>query len=73
MVDESFSAPGVITCGACGSRYERAAWASLPLAGRVPPEEVRRVLVDWSDEFCIEVRSCRRCGKQIASKRRVRG
>jgi hypothetical protein len=58
-----------VTCGACGALYEPAAWARLALARRIEAHEVSRMLVRWSEEFCVEVRSCRSCGREIATKR----
>jgi hypothetical protein len=35
----------------------------------IAPQEVRRFLADWAEEFCIEVRCCQRCRREIASAR----
>jgi hypothetical protein len=61
----------VPTCGACGARYQDEAWASLSLARRIDPPEVRRLIRDWPDQVCVEVRSCRQCAHPIAAKRPV--
>jgi hypothetical protein len=62
----------VITCVACGAKFDRTGWAALALTERVEPQEVQRVLLNWPEEECIEVRSCRRCGRSIVAKCAVR-
>jgi hypothetical protein len=57
-----------IACGACGSRYGDAAWLALDLVDRISAPELRRLLLDWAEEFYIEVRRCGRCGKEIPAK-----
>jgi hypothetical protein len=63
----------VITCVACGAKFERRAWAALALCERIEPQEVQRILLNWSEEECIEVRSCRRCGRSVVAKCPVTG
>jgi hypothetical protein len=60
---------GVRTCGACGARIADEAWTSLALSKRIEASEVRALVSDWPDEYCIEVRSCDHCGGLVASKR----
>ncbi len=57
-----------IACGGCGSRYGAAAWLALDLVDRILASELRRLMLDWAEEFYIEVRRCRRCGKEIPAK-----
>lgn len=58
-----------VTCHACGARFDRKAWSTLALLERIEPDEVKRMLVDWAKEHCIEVRRCRRCAREIPAKR----
>jgi hypothetical protein len=60
---------GPVTCSACGSLFDRHAWVLLVLVERIEPAKVRRMLLRWPDEFCIEVRRCGCCARQIAAKR----
>jgi hypothetical protein len=60
-----------VTCGACGLLFERPAWVLLVLVERIEPPKLRRMLLHWPDELCIEVRRCCRCAQQIAAKCRV--
>jgi hypothetical protein len=62
------AASGLVTCAACGARFDREAWAALALAERIEPREVGRLLLNWPERLCIEVRSCSRCGGPIAAK-----
>lgn len=57
-----------IACGGCGSRYGAVAWLALDLVDRIFAPELRRLVLDWAEEFYIEVRRCRRCGKEIPAK-----
>jgi hypothetical protein len=41
----------------------------LVLVERMESAKVRSMLLCWSDEFCIEVRRCGGCARQIAAKR----
>jgi hypothetical protein len=59
------------SCGGCGTRIAGNTWAALPLAERIAPADVRRVLTDWPEELCIEVRCCGQCGREISRTRRV--
>jgi hypothetical protein len=61
-----------ITCHGCSARYSDRGWLDLHLSERLPPNEVRRLIVNWSDDECIEVRRCGRCSRLIAVKRHVR-
>ena len=56
-------------CSACGVRYSDADWIALRVSERLAPTEVRRLVLDWPDELCIEVRCCRHCGHPTAAKR----
>jgi hypothetical protein len=58
-----------VTCSGCGALFDRQAWVLLVLVERIGPANVRRILLRWPDEFCIEVRRCGRCARQIAAKR----
>jgi hypothetical protein len=60
------------SCSSCGLAYSDAAWAKLALSHRIEPTEVRLLVSDWPDEICIEVRSCLRCARLVAAKRRLR-
>jgi hypothetical protein len=61
-----------ITCNGCSARYANEDWLGLHLSERLSPNEVGRLIVDWSDDECIEVRRCRRCSRLLAAKRPVR-
>jgi hypothetical protein len=54
------------TCSSCGTRFDEPAWSELPLVERIEPRKVRLGLRDWPLDLCIEVRACRRCGREIA-------
>jgi hypothetical protein len=58
-------------CGACGAAYGDAEWQALAIAERLGASDVRRLVRDWPDAVCIEVRRCARCGHTIAAKRAV--
>jgi hypothetical protein len=60
---------GPVKCSACGSLFDRQAWVLLVLVERIDPAKVRRMLLHWPDELCIEVRRCGGCARQIAAKR----
>jgi hypothetical protein len=60
MVCESV---GPVTCSACGLLFDGQAWALLVLVERMESAKVRRMLLRWPDEFCIEVRRCSRPSK----------
>lgn len=57
-----------VTCRMCGARFDREAWSMLRLVERIEPNEVQRMLVDWSSEDCIEVRSCGQCAREVPAK-----
>lgn len=63
--------PRVATCAGCGVSFDDAAWATLALAERIEARDVRRLLLEWPDDLCVEVRRCPRCGRLMASKRRA--
>jgi hypothetical protein len=63
---------GDVTCGGCGSRFQRRAWAELSIAERIEAVEVSRVVLNWPADFCVEVRRCPRCGREIAALRCMR-
>lgn len=63
------AAMGKHHCSWCRAGYAEADWVRLPITERVTPSEVRRLVRDWPDEVCIEVRCCGRCGRPIAAKR----
>jgi hypothetical protein len=56
------------SCKACGARYVDDAWATLELAHRIEPAEVRRLVLEWPDDVCIEVRSCESCKAPISAR-----
>ena len=56
------------TCSACGTKYAREAWAALVLSQRIEPAEVQHLFLDWPEDLCIEVRTCRSCGVLMARK-----
>jgi hypothetical protein len=58
-----------LVCSGCQAVYQDETWASLALAQRIEPPEVRRLVLDWPPEVCIEVRACSRCSWLIAAKR----
>jgi hypothetical protein len=58
-------------CSRCGASYAEGEWASLEVSERIAPNDVRRIVRDWPDELCVEVRRCGRCGRAIAAKRLV--
>jgi hypothetical protein len=60
---------GFRTCSACGARIADDAWTSLALSRRIEAPELRALTSSWPDDYCIEVRSCDRCGGLVASKR----
>lgn len=62
-----------VTCHACGARFDRKAWSRLALVERIEPNQVRRMLVDWPNGNCIEIRRCRRCAREVPAKRKVAG
>jgi hypothetical protein len=40
----------------------------MVLSQRIGADEVRRVMLGWPDEHCIEIRQCH-CGQPIAARR----
>ena len=63
--DASF---GTVTCVKCGASFEDEEWAELALTERIGPEEVSRILLNWPPKHCIEVRSCKGCGRAIVAR-----
>jgi hypothetical protein len=61
----------MVTCAGCGAQFDPGEWAPLVLLERIGPQEVGRLLLNWPERLCIEVRSCARCGGAIAAKRPV--
>ena len=59
----------IFRCSACSARYDDLGWLALSLFERIESSEVRRILRDWPDTVCIEIRCCDRCGHTIAGKR----
>jgi len=39
------------------------------MSQRIEPAELRRLVRDWPEWFCVEVRRCGRCEGLIAAKR----
>ena len=58
-------------CCACGADYGEKEWLSLAVSQRIAAKEVRRLVRDWPEALCVEVRCCARCGHTMAAKRRV--
>ena len=58
----------VVMCRACGACFDHESWPMLVLVERIEPDEVKRMLVDWPSEHCIEVRRCRRCAREVAAQ-----
>jgi hypothetical protein len=58
-----------VTCGTCGASYGDEAWARLALSRRIEVAALRRLVCDWPEELCVEVRACGACSRLIASKR----
>lgn len=70
MPDPSHEQAGnAFTCSACGATYADEAWARLVLSERIEPPEIRRLVRDWPEGLCVEVRSCSCCAHLIAAKR----
>jgi hypothetical protein len=61
-----------VTCAGCGARFDGHAWAELSIADRIEPAELRRIMLGWPENFCIEVRRCPGCGREIPVRRYVR-
>jgi hypothetical protein len=53
-------------------RYMDNAWATLALTQRIEPPEIHRLVRDWPEDTCIEVRSCASCAGPIAATRSFR-
>jgi hypothetical protein len=62
---------GFRTCRACGARIPNDAWTSLALSKRIEAAELSAIVSGWHDRYCVEVRSCGRCGGLVASKQPV--
>lgn len=60
-----------ITCHGCGVRYSERSWLELHLSQRLEPNELRRLIINWSDDECIEVRRCDRCSRVLPARRQV--
>ncbi len=58
-------------CRTCGASYADAEWVALTISERIEAKDVRRLVQDWPEALCIEVRCCHRCGRGIASKRNI--
>ena len=69
LAAKSMAAVSVVRCVGCGTRLDDEAWSTLPLAERVDPSEVSRLVRDWPAQICIEVRRCPQCRRTIAAKR----
>jgi hypothetical protein len=59
-------------CSACGATYAERDWVTLEVSERIGPGDLRRLVVDWPDAMCVEVRRCACCGHTIAAKRELR-
>jgi hypothetical protein len=58
-------------CNACGALYSDEDWRALAMSERIQAPEIDRLVRDWPENLCVEVRGCRRCGRSIAAKREV--
>jgi hypothetical protein len=58
-------------CSVCGASYSDPEWVALEVSERLGPSELRRLVLDWPEAVCVEVRRCTGCGHPIASKRAV--
>jgi hypothetical protein len=58
-------------CSSCSASYAETEWVSLQVSERIAPRDVRRLVLDWPEALCVEVRRCGRCGHAIAAKRLV--
>lgn len=69
-VGGSHAAPRVSAkCSRCGSGYGEAEWRSLTLTERLRPNDLAQLVRDRPEALCVEVRSCKRCGRSIAARR----
>jgi hypothetical protein len=59
----------VLECSACRTRYSEGEWGALPVAERIPADEVSRLVRGWPPDAYIEVRSCEACGHAMATRR----
>jgi len=57
-----------ITCSVCSASYPDEEWRRLRLFDRIDAREVRRVVLNWPESLCVEVRFCRGCGHTMAAK-----
>jgi hypothetical protein len=57
-----------VRCGGCGAQFREETWLELALVQRVASEDLRRFLVRWPEGTSLEIRRCRHCGKNVASK-----
>jgi hypothetical protein len=58
-----------LACFVCGTSYRDEQWRGLRLFDRISAREVRRLVLNWPESLCVEVRLCRTCGRTIAAKR----
>jgi hypothetical protein len=68
MGELAMSAPK-ITCSVCGASYPDEQWRRLRLFDRIDEREVRRLVLNWPESLCVEVRFCGGCGHTMAAKR----
>lgn len=56
------------TCAGCGAVYDGAAWRRLVVLERIEVAELRRLVMSWADDACVEVRACGRCQRPVATR-----
>jgi hypothetical protein len=57
-----------VRCGGCGAEFNEETWLELALVQRVTPDDIRRFLIRWPEGASLEIRQCRHCGTNIATK-----
>jgi hypothetical protein len=68
----SVAGPNPKVCARCGARYADKDWTLLRFAEQIDAGELRRLVRDWPETLCVEVRYCTTCGHTIAAKREAR-
>lgn len=60
---------GVACCNECGKSYGEEQWRDLALSERIEAHEVQKLLRDWPEGACIEIRRCSRCRTFVPARR----